>query len=141
MGVPQWNIKERRLLRKYYPDVNTLKGLINKSPYLIEKKATELELPGSKQLAVNSKSTRGGDHRSPGYRNAAGGSCVYNPKRRSVKDIESDLAQIEQCIATGVDMEHWNGLVNKYNALQYEYSRALEAEGCKEPKRKNRIKA
>jgi hypothetical protein len=138
-----WNRKEINILRKHYPDMDMLAKLLNKSAYKINKKVAELGLTtvNSKQSAVNSQSTRGGDHRSTGYRNATGGSCLYNPKRRSVKDIESDLAQIEQCIATGVDMEHWSGLVNRYNALQYEYSRALEAEGYRETKRKNRIKA
>ncbi|GAB6123048.1 hypothetical protein [Dysgonomonas termitidis] len=132
-----WNRKEINILRKYYPDMGVLVKLLNKSAYKINKKVAELGLTtgNSDQLAVN-KGARGGDHH-----RLKGEGCLYNPKRRSVKDIERDLAQMERCIATGVDMEHWSGLVNKYNALQYEYSRALESEGSGETKRKNKINA
>lgn len=134
-----WRTKELHILRKHYPDMGILTVKLNKSSHKINKKAEELGLMVAND---NRKCPRGGDHRSKAYKASNNTACkLYEPKHRSVEEIETDIAQIEQCIATGVDMEHWSGLIEKYNSLQYEYSRALEAEGHREPKRKSRIKA
>jgi hypothetical protein len=51
-------------------------------------------------------------------------SCVYNPKRRTLEEIESDIAVVETRIAQGVDIgSEWNKIMNRYNSLQVEYDK------------------
>lgn len=55
-------------------------------------------------------------------------SCIYNPKRRTQEEIESDIAAVEARIARGIDIgPEWNLLINRYNSLQVEYDRASAA--------------
>lgn len=55
-------------------------------------------------------------------------SCIYNPKRRTQEEIESDIAAVEAQIAKGIDIgPEWNWLINRYNSLQVEYDRVSAA--------------
>ena len=55
-------------------------------------------------------------------------SCIYNPKRRTQEEIESDIAAVEARIAKGIDIgPEWNQLINRYNSLQVEYDRVSAA--------------
>lgn len=50
-------------------------------------------------------------------------SCVYNPKRRTLEEIEIDIAEVEARIAKGIDIgPEWNRILNRYNSLLVEYS-------------------
>lgn len=52
-------------------------------------------------------------------------SCVYNPQRRTLEEIESDIAEVEARIGRGIDIgPEWNRIINLYNSLQVEYSNA-----------------
>ncbi|MBF0649146.1 hypothetical protein IR083_09970 [Dysgonomonas sp. GY75] len=54
--------------------------------------------------------------------------CVYNPKRRTLEEIENDIAAVEARIAKGIDIgPEWNQLINRYNCLQVEYDRVSAA--------------
>jgi len=54
-------------------------------------------------------------------------SCVYNPRRRSLGDIERDIAEVENRISEGIDAGPvWNHTINRYNELCQEYGRALK---------------
>lgn len=55
-------------------------------------------------------------------------SCVYNPQRRTLEEIERDIAAVEARIAKGIDIgPDWNRIINRYNSLQVEYDRVSAA--------------
>lgn len=56
-------------------------------------------------------------------------SCVYNPKRRTLEKIESDIAAVEARIAKGIDIgPEWNRIMNRYNSLLVEHANVLNTE-------------
>ncbi|GAB6122304.1 hypothetical protein [Dysgonomonas termitidis] len=55
-------------------------------------------------------------------------SCVYNTQRRTLEQIESDIAEVEARIAKGIDIgPEWNRIMNRYNCLQVEYDKVSAA--------------
>jgi len=64
-------------------------------------------------------------------------SCVYNPQRRTLEEIEKDIAEVEARIARGIDIgPEWNQLINRYNSLQVEYDRVSAANNESSDKKK-----
>lgn len=129
-----WRTKELHILRKHYPDMGILTVKLNKSAHKINKKAEELGLMVANS---NRKCHRGGDHRSKAYKASNNTACkLYEPKHRSVEEIDADIAQVEDRISKGIDNgQAWNSAIQQYNSLCLEYSRALKVE----PKRKTKI--
>jgi hypothetical protein len=64
-------------------------------------------------------------------------SCIYNPKRRTLEQIERDIAAVEARIAKGIDIgPDWNRIINRYNSLQVEYSNVSVANNEASDKKK-----
>lgn len=129
-----WRTKELHILRKHYPDMGILTVKLNKSAHKINKKAEELGLMVANS---NRKCLRGGDHRSKAYKASNNTACkLYEPKHRSVEEIETDIAQVEDRISKGIDNgQAWNAIIQQYNNLCVEYDRVLKDK----PKRKTKI--
>lgn len=108
-----WSRSEINVLLQHYPSIKTIQEKVNKSRYKIDRKAQELGLISQTVKTVKVASPHN--------------SCkIWKPKRRTIKDIESDIEKIEAKISKGLDLgSEWNKTIQDYNALLLEYDRNL----------------
>lgn len=94
-----------------------IKERSHKSAYKIHQKAEQLGLirlttyqPKKKKPKVSSDNVK-----------------LWGDTQKSISDIERELMTLESIISKGIDSPtEWNKTIQKYNALQHDYDRALK---------------
>lgn len=112
-----WYRHEINAIINHYPNMVAIKERSHKSAYKIHQKAEQLGLIKLKTYQPKEKKQKVSE-------------CdvkLWDVKRKSISEIENELALLESKISKGIDSHtEWNKTIQKYNALQYDYERAIK---------------
>lgn len=112
-----WYRHEINAIINHYPNMVAIKERSHKSAYKIHQKAEQLGLIKLKTYQPKEKKQKVSE-------------CdvkLWGDNRKSISEIEFELAFLETKISKGIDSpSEWNKTIQKYNALQHDYDRAIK---------------